>query len=642
LGTDLIVRPNLQNELRLNYSVNASQFLYNQDIIGGAKAFDASVLFPAPLDASIDVATWRLIKPGLVLITTQGPSGKFSQRQINVVDNFSYSVGSHQLKWGIDYRRLFPIYARAPLEPVYTLRSENDIKNGNVSIASVNAFLSAHPIYTNLSIFMQDSWKISNRLALTYGVRWEFDPSPGERDGRQPLNVVGLNDPATATLAPLNSSMYKTTYDNFAPRIGLAYQIRQVPGHETVVRAGFGLFYDLDSETSGLGFAGGAPFENDSPPLTNISFPVASNVLPAPPVPAPLTPPYFVNAIDPNLKLPYTLQWNVSVEQALGQNQSASVSYVASSGDRLLRLDTLFGFNPNFTNVYVVRNASSSTYQSLQLQFNRRFSRGLQALVSYTYSHSIDNASDARAFLSGAASGAAFLNPNIDRGNSSFDLRHSFRAAFTYAIPSWRTNFFSRAIFGGWSTDAIAIAQTGIPVDLVGGNYFLPNGNFLQLRPNVVGGIPLYLFGAQCTAANGGVPCPGGRAINFTPGAVVGGCSGGFASVGPFCPVPTDANGNPTQVQGTLGRNALRGFGAWQIDFALHRQFNLTERFNLQFRSEFFNILNHPNFGGIDNFLGSGTFGQPTQSLNSNFGGLNSLYQIGGPRSIQLALKLVF
>jgi hypothetical protein len=116
-----------------------------------------------------------------------------------------------------------------------------------------------------------------------------------------------------------------------------------------------------------------------------------------------------------------------------------------------------------------------------------------------------------------------------------------------------------------------------------------------------------------------------------------------------FTPVPTNASGNPTQVQGTLGRNVMRGFGASQIDFAIHRQFNLTERVNLQFRAEAFNLFNHPNFGPIDDDMtDGGEFGQSRSTLNNYLGGggegvgLNSLYQIGGPRSIQLALKLSF
>ena len=156
-------------------------------------------------------------------------------------------------------------------------------------------------------------------------------------------------------------------------------------------------------------------------------------------------------------------------------------------------------------------------------------------------------------------------------------------------------------------------------------------------------GVPLYLYGSECAAANGGIPCPGGKAINFTPGAVVGGCPGGSPSIGPFCAPPTQ------QRQGDLGRNAFRGFGLTQLDFSFRRQFRLTEQWNLQFSAEAFNILNHPNFGNIDNNLqdSPGTFGQATQTLNNALSdgsgaGFNPLYQLGGPRSLQLALKLRF
>jgi Carboxypeptidase regulatory-like domain/TonB dependent receptor len=624
LGTDVSIRANLQNELRLNYSVNASTPFYLLDLIGGAKAFDKSILYPSPLVSS-SLASFRINLPNLFLSTSPGPSGKFSQRQASAIDNVSQSVGSHQLKWGVDYRRLFPIYAQPPLKVGYVVFSENDLINGNIANAETASQLVAHPIYTNFSLYGQDTWRVSNRLALTYGLRWELNPPPGERDGIQPLNIIGLNNPATATLAPLNSKLYKTSYDNFAPRIGMAYQLRQGPGRATVIRGGFGMFYDLDSEATALGFDT-IPFQSFID-KSNVPFPVGSNALQVPPLPAPLSPPYIgMFAVDPHLKLPYSLQWNVSIEQELGQSQSLSASYVASAGYDLLRSDFLSELNPNFLYLQAVRNASNSIYQSLQLQFNRRLSRGLQALASYTYSHSIDDSSDGQAFFL-EAQGDTFPNPRLDRGNSSFDLRHAFRGALTYNIPTRSANLFSKAVLGGWSVDTIALAQTGLPVDLIGGTYFFPPlFGGVQLRPNVVPGIPLYLSGAQCTVAFGGQPCPGSRAFN--PAA--------------FTPVPQDANGAPTQVQGTFGRNVLRGFGGWQIDFALHRQFNLTERVNLQFRSEFFNIFNHPNFAGVDNMVGDGLFGQARSTLNNSLGGVNPLYQIGGPRSIQLALKLSF
>jgi hypothetical protein len=319
------------------------------------------------------------------------------------------------------------------------------------------------------------------------------------------------------------------------------------------------------------------------------------------------------------------MQWNISVEQAFGRSQSLSVSYVAASGYNLLRSDNIFNFNPNFTQVSYLHNGSSSNYQALQLQFNRRLSRGLQALASYTYSHSIDNASNAEVVLSAPPSGGTFVNPNIDRGNSDFDLRHAFRGAFTYNIPSWNGNPLSKAVLRGWSVDTIGLAQTGVPDNLIGGIYFI-DGYRVLLRPNVVAGQPFYLHGAACVAAHTSLGCPGG--VGFNPAA--------------FTPVPRQANRAPAQAQGTLGRNVLFGPGAWQMDFALHRQFNLTERVNLQFRSEFFNVFNHPNFGPEGTFVPSGIFGYSSSTLNNRLSGLNALYQIGGPRSIQLALKLLF
>ena len=632
LGADMTLRPTLVNELRLNYSVAASKFVVSQNVIGGAQLLNTSILYPQPFVQGTDEASWQLSLPTTFFSTFPGPAAKFSQRQINIIDNVSYSVGSHQLKMGVDYRRLFPVFFPTPAGVSYNVTSESDLTAGQVSFAQVQSQVVAHPIYTNLSFYGQDTWKVSNRLTLTFGLRWDLNPAPGERDGIRPLNVIGLaTDPATATLAPLNSPMYKTTYDNFAPRFGLAYQIRQSPRHESVLRTGFGVFNDLNSEQAAAGF-GNAPFVNQSAPANNLSFPVANGVLSIPPIPAPLIPPYrTINAIDPNLELPFTLQWNVSIEQALGQSQSLTISYVGSAGYRLLRTDYLFNFSPNFQDAFLLRNGSSSNYESLQFQFNRRLSRGFQALASYTYSHSIDNASDAVVTQSASVTGTSFLNPNVDRGNSSFDLRQAFRGALTYNIPRWNANAVSKAILGGWSVDAIGVAQTGLPVDLSGGFYCLTvNFYCIQLRPNVNPGPPMYLYGSACAASNGNVPCPGG--MRFNPAA--------------FSSVPTDGSGNPIfdpgLFNGSLGRNVMRGFGAWQMDFALHRQFNITERVNLQFRSEFFNVFNHPNFGTPDNFVPDGIFGEATSTLNRSYQSLNQLYQIGGPRSIQFALKLQF
>lgn len=590
--------------------------------------FDTSILFPKPLVNGLDQATWAFFLPdtGLFAEMQFGPQAKNAQRQINIVDNISHSVGPHQLKWGIDFRRLFPVIGSSPASVVYEVFSESDLMSGILTNTAIQGAVTGHPIYINFSAYAQDTWRIWRRLTLTYGLRFELNPTPTDRDGlfKYIPNLVGLSNPATATLAPAGSPLFKTTYNNFAPRIGIAYQLRQVPGYETVLRGGIGMFYDLNSQTVAEGFQAAA-FSNTAE-ISGLPFPVADNVLTIPSVPASVQPPFFkVIAVDPNLQLPFTVQWNVSVEQGLGQNQSLSASYVASAGYRLLRMDTLENIVPLASYVDVVRNASSSNYQSLQLQFNRRLSHGFQALASYTYSHSIDDASNSFTNLDTFVPGT-LPDPRVDRGNSDFDLRHTLRAALTYNIPAWNAGFLSKAILSGWSVDTIALAQTGLPEDLIGG---FANFGSTEVRPDVVPGQPFYVHGVQqcndVTTTGNTISCPGNR--GFNPAA--------------FQLVPTDSNGNALR-QGTLGRNVLRGFGTVQMDLGIHRRFNLTERLNLQFRAELFNAFNHPNFGYLNPEVGSPTFGQALMTLNNSLYGESSLYQIGGPRSIQLALKLSF
>jgi hypothetical protein len=208
----------------------------------------------------------------------------------------------------------------------------------------------------------------------------------------------------------------------------------------------------------------------------------------------------------------------------------------------------------------------------------------------------------------------------LERGSSDYDIRHTFSGAISYNIPAPGSGLWN-TIFGDWSTDSIVYARSAPPVNVVTGTNPYPFGQletgYLGVeRPNLVSGVPLWI-------ANPNVA--GGREINSAAfGAVVG------------------------AVQGDLGRNALRGFDAAEVDFALRRQFKLRERLALQARADLFNIFNHPNFGSPIYYLSSPQFGQATQMLGASLGtggqggGLNPLYQIGGPRSAQLALKLIF
>jgi hypothetical protein len=314
----------------------------------------------------------------------------------------------------------------------------------------------------------------------------------------------------------------------------------------------------------------------------------------------------------PNLQLPRTYQWNVALEQSLGANQTLSLTYVGAAGRDLLRQDSLYAPNPTFGYVGVTRNTATSDYNALQVKFQRRLSQGLQALASYTFAHSIDIASND----SGAYNTPSTVSgPNIDRGDSDFDVRHSFTGAVAYDIPAPRGNKIVHAVFENWSVDSFIFIRSALPVNVLG-PYFFVGGAYFQARPDFVPGQPFYLDGPQYA---------GGKAFN--PAA--------------FVAAPPDQ-------QGDLGRNVLRGFGAWQADLAVRREFHLTETLRLQFRAEFFNIFNHPNFGNPNSTLGEPFFGQSTQTLANSLGsggsngGLNPLYQIGGPRSIQFALKLLF
>jgi len=210
---------------------------------------------------------------------------------------------------------------------------------------------------------------------------------------------------------------------------------------------------------------------------------------------------------------------------------------------------------------------------------------------------------------------ASLANSNIDRGHSDYDIRHAFTAGLTYNLPAPGSSRLARAALSDWSLNAFVLARSAPPVNVVGAA-FNGVGVSLMPRPDLNPGVPLEIFGSGY---------PGGKILNRAA----------------FSPTPAGQ-------QGDFGRNVLRGFNATQADIAVQRVFRLTERAGIRFRGEFFNILNHPNFGSPANSLANALFGRSTQSL-ANFlgsgganGGFNPLYQIGGPRSIQLALKLQF
>jgi Carboxypeptidase regulatory-like domain/TonB dependent receptor len=628
------------NEFTFNYSrVNTLSFEQITNA-GGAVVPTPAQLFPSSEGLTVPEAIEGMgFAEGITdqsLFT--GSDAKNVQRQVNLVDNFSLNRGTHKLRFGVDYRRISPLTRPDPYSQFlffcgllansatenacFTSSSLGSVVSGVASQEETASVTPVSLVFNNYSLYAQDTWRVNPRLTLTYGLRWEINPAPTAQGDNPLVSFVNPFNVNNLQLAPLGTPFYKTTWDNFAPRLGIAYQMRQQQGKETVVRAGVGIFYDLGSNQAGAA-ATSFPFARENLTL-GAPFPLSPAL--AAPIPFSLNPGSdSIATSDPNLKLPRTYQWNLAVQQALGSSQSFTATYIGAAGHDLMRNVLLLSQFGSFDTIFT--NGATSSYNALQLQFQRRLSQGLQALASYTWSHSIDDQS----FNTGANSSLAF-NPNLERGSSDFDVRHSFSGAVTYDVPKAAAlGWVGKIFLNDWAVDGIAVAHTGTPINLEVGTGTPVAGGFYIERPDVVPGQPFYLSGSACanTAISNGAPCPGGKGLN--PAA--------------FEPPPQDPVTQQFLRQGDLGRNALRALGAWQIDSALHRQFNLTEKLNLQFRAEFFNIFNHPNFAPFNPIIASPVFGISTNTLANGLsanGGVSQLYQFGGPRSIQFALRLTF
>jgi len=278
--------------------------------------------------------------------------------------------------------------------------------------------------------------------------------------------------------------------------------------------------------------------------------------------------------------------------------------------------------NPNISTELGILNHGVSDYDALQLQFQRRLSQGLQGIASYSLSHSIDTAS-AGSWGVRSNTYVPLATAGSNKGPSDFDVRDAFSAGITYDFPSIRTKPAAGVVLNGWSIQSIIEARSAPPVNIFNSTFFPGLQNYLtNIRPDVVPNQPFYLSGAQF---------PGAKAINP------------LAFIFP----PTNSKGEALR-QGDLGRNGLRGFGATQWDFAIHRDFHISDSLKIQFRAEIFNLLNHPNFGQPIGDLANSQFGTASQMLgqsldqNPGGGGFSALYQIGGPRSAQFALKILF
>jgi Carboxypeptidase regulatory-like domain/TonB dependent receptor len=598
----------MNNEFRLNYASSSDTETVRSDNFGGARSLDLTKLQGIPSSGSVQL----FLSFGGFFAPVDQAINSGLQRQWNIVDNLSVARGNHQLKFGFDYRRVMPVGISSNPTAAYFFSSAAQLQANSPAFSFGTNVVPSFPLFQNLSTFAQDEWRISPRLNLSLGLRWDLNPAPGVTQGNKPFTVVGSN-PSNFSLAAPGTPLWKTTWFNFAPRFGLAYVVRDTPKWETVLRGGGGLFFDTGQQDGAAGFEG-VGFEAQTLAFGSAgAFPLPLSIV-IPPIQNPPTPPFNAGvwAFPSHLQLPYTIHWNAALQQSMGSSQAVTLSYVGSHAGRLLQTTGIANGAPlpNFASgLVLILSGLTADYDALQMQFQRRLSHHLQALASYTWAHSIDY-------------GSVNYNFPSSRGNSDFDVRHNFSEALSFDIPSHFTRDLGKVLFAGWSVDDRSSARTAFPVTLAGSTVIDPVSlRTEQLSLNLVPGQPIYIAGTQCAALNG-LPCPGGRAIN------------------------PSAFSTPTSGPGNAPRNFVRGFGAWQTDMAVRREFPIHERLKLQFRAEVFNLTNHPNFGRINPILCSAgpgcTFGQATATLAQSLGILNPLYQQGGARSMQFALKLMF
>ncbi|MBX3290075.1 MAG: TonB-dependent receptor [Acidobacteria bacterium] len=637
-------------DARLNITHDNGDFLFLPQDVDGAVVPPLSMLLP---DYITEENASAGVQFGDLMNQTRGRTWGNGQKQLNFVGNLTYIAGNHQLKFGGDYRRLKPNVNARSFGYSYNfglldaLLNENAPATFGMVRVNTQAFAPAGQFkFENYSLYGQDTWKANQRLTLTYGLRWDLNLPPSS-DGALPYAIDGLNDPLTATLAAPGTEAFEAKYTNFAPRVGVAYSLNEA--NTFVLRGGVGLFYDMGTGQAVRGYTG-FPFSTvrASQPIPFVLGSQALNDA-LQPLPFGTDPPYsssfYVYNRDSGIVSPRVVQYNLALERSLGSNQSISVSFVGANGRKLLFTETLsnapgipglgvpaknwinpiFGGPTNSSFIYMTDNRGRSDYYALQFQFNRRLTRGLQAMASYSYSHSKDNMSSEIA----GGSGAIRVSPDSEYGYSDFDVRHNYSAALTYRIPSPIKEGFGRKLLNGFAVDMITRGRSAPPYKVFVSYYDPATFTTYSYRPDVVSGQPLYIYDDVL---------PGGRMANINA----------FALPDP-------------NTSGTMQRNALRGFNLFQTDLTLRREFKLNERFRVQLRGEAFNIFNQANFG--TNFSNNYTAirrqltgGVPTDTLFTNVGlstftlsnqlggtgGLNSLYTVGGPRSLQFAIKVLF
>ncbi len=584
-GVSANLRPDTINDFRLNLTAARVGGAWTSTGLGGALGLDLSPLFPAT-----SVSFYSLSIGGLGRLMV-GDSGRNEQRQFNMVDSVSLTRGSHQVRLGGDYLRLRPTREGAASSLALTFPSVFDLLSNQVYWLAYTESRESSSRLHSMSLFAQDTWQAAPRLTLNYGLRWEWSPAPraGQAAALYSLEGEDVHEVDAGT------SLWRTRLANFAPRLGMAYRLSA--NGRSVLRAGAGLFYDL-------GFSA-ATDELNGAPYNSWQLAGGDTYASRAAVALPLLAFGFSN----DLRLPYSLQWNVALQHTFTEKSVATVSYVGSGGRHLLRREAVLWPRFDLAQLAVATNHGASNYRALQVQFRQRAAGGLQGLLSYTWSRSTDTGSwDSSLYLTGPG-----ITAGRDRGPSNFDATHGFAAGFSYDFPSLRR---MRAITRGWSFDGMARARSGFPIDVQAAETLAGLTFANVIRPSLIPGAPVWMRDPAS---------PGGRRLNLEA----------FT-------LPAES------LQGDLARNSIRGFGMSQVDVSLRRQIRLGGRASAQFRVNAFNVFNHASLADPERYLSSPLFGRSGSMLNVMLGsgsprsGLTPAFQPGGPRVVEIGARFQF
>jgi hypothetical protein len=671
-----VLDSNHVNEFRFGYNrINAHRFQNNfNENVSAQLDFPGVPFQPGTFNGGLPALTFSDGSAPELGSSTFLPSIE-KQNSYVLTDNFTWIKGRHSLKFGTEIRyEQFTIFQPSASRGTADFSAgftDNPASPGTggygfasflLGISDGGSIVNLHNVDYRRQIyagFVQDDFKKSSRLTFNLGLRYELYTTVKEANNEQAtfdfgcgclIVPKGQNAVLTPTLASQisierngSSGLVSPDLHNFAPRVGLAYRISD----KLVLRTSYGIFY---------GGQENGPYSNPSPgfnppffvtqsfnmpclgnsantnfPLTDCSIPNFNSLqqgFPANSLVDPNTPLLF--SISPKITTPFMQQWFLGFQYELPANTVAEISYVGSHGADLFGL---FNGNqavptpvqdaptaprrpdPNIDNgIDTLRSNLFSNYNALQVRLEKRFSNGLQFEAAYTYSHALDDASDASFGAQNQGDFRLQTAPQLEYGSADFDVRHRFVFNFVYALPFGKNQRFGsnlsgvrNQIVGNWQVTGIISAQTG--------NWFTPTDDLVNISNSDCGGEVFNCARPNVIGNPNGKPCLPGTIFNtcaFVPNTVVG-------------------------AFGDAGRNIIRGPGLQNWDLSFIKQFPVREQMHFEFRAELFNIWNHPNLTFADvtttneNFSterGASEFGFPTASL--------------APRLVQFALKFYF